>query len=115
VLTNLVSNAHKYTGKGGKIVLGANRVDDQTGLLGGLEVVHIWVQDTGIGIAAEDQDKIFRQYFRTEASKESASGTGLGLFISKSLVEMQSGRIWFESEPSKGSTFHFTVPVAETA
>jgi signal transduction histidine kinase len=115
VLTNLVSNAHKYTGKGGRIILGASRLDDQTGMLGGLEVVHIWVQDTGIGIALDDQDKIFRQYFRTEASKESASGTGLGLFISKSLVEMQSGRIWFESEPNKGSTFHFTVPVAETA
>jgi signal transduction histidine kinase len=115
VLTNLVSNAHKYTGKGGKIILGAGRLDDQTGLLSGLEVVHIWVRDTGIGIALEDQDKIFRQYFRTEASKESASGTGLGLFISKSLVEMQSGRIWFESEPNQGSTFHFTVPVAEIA
>lgn len=115
VLTNLLSNAYKYTGKGGKIILGASRLNDNTGLLGGLEVVHIWVQDTGIGIALEDQDKIFSQYFRTEASKESASGTGLGLFISKSLVEMQNGRIWFESEPNNGSTFHFTVPVAETA
>jgi signal transduction histidine kinase len=114
ILTNLVSNAHKYTAKGGIITLGADRLDDQTGFPGGLEVVHIWVQDTGIGIPLEDQDQIFQQYFRTDISKESASGTGLGLNISKSLVEMQGGRIWFESELNQGSTFHFTVPVAET-
>jgi signal transduction histidine kinase len=115
VLTNLLSNAHKYTAKGGQITLGAGRLDENSGLLSGLEVVHIWVKDTGIGIPLEDQDKIFRQYFRTEISKESASGTGLGLSISKSLVEMQGGRIWFESEVDQGSTFHFTLPVAETA
>jgi signal transduction histidine kinase len=115
VLTNLVSNAHKYTAKEGKITLGADRLDENSGLLSGLEVVHIWVQDTGIGIPLEDQDKIFQQYFRTDVSKESASGTGLGLNISKSLVEMQGGRIWFESELNQGSIFHFTVPVAETA
>jgi signal transduction histidine kinase len=114
VLTNLVSNAHKYTAKGGSITLGAERLDDQSGLLSGLELVHIWVQDNGIGIPMEDQDKIFQQYFRTDISKESASGTGLGLNISKSLVEMQGGRIWFESGLNQGSTFHFTIPVAET-
>ena len=115
VLTNLVSNAHKYTAKGGTITLGADKLADDTGLPGGLEVVHIWVQDSGIGIPVEDREKIFQQYFRTDISKESASGTGLGLNISKSLVEMQGGRIWFESELNQGSTFHFTVPVAEAA
>jgi signal transduction histidine kinase len=115
VLTNLVSNAYKYTGKGSTITLGADKLDDDTGLPGGLQVVHIWVQDSGIGIPIEDQEKIFQQYFRTEISKESASGTGLGLSISKSLVEMQGGKIWFESELNQGSTFHFTVPVAESA
>jgi signal transduction histidine kinase len=114
ILTNLLSNAHKYTAKGGTITLGADKPDELTGSSRGVEVVHIWVQDTGIGIPAEDQDKIFEQYFRTEISKESSSGTGLGLNISKSLVEMQGGRIWFESELDQGSTFHFTVPVAET-
>ena len=76
---------------------------------------HVWVRDNGIGIPEQDQDKIFQQYFRTDISKETASGTGLGLNISKSLVEMQGGRIWFESEMGKGTMFHFTVPVAESA
>jgi signal transduction histidine kinase len=80
-----------------------------------LKVVHLWVQDTGIGIPPEDLDKIFQQYYRTDASKDMASGTGLGLNITKSLVELQGGRIWFNSEVDKGSTFHFTTPIAETA
>jgi signal transduction histidine kinase len=78
-----------------------------------MKVVHVWVKDNGIGIPVEDQDKIFQQYFRTDISKETATGTGLGLNISRSLVEMQGGRIWFESKPDAGTTFHFTVPVAE--
>jgi signal transduction histidine kinase len=80
-----------------------------------IRVVHLWVKDSGIGISEEDQKKIFSQYFRTMISREIAQGTGLGLNITKSLVEMQGGRIWFESELQKGTTFHFTVPVAETA
>ncbi len=79
-----------------------------------LRFVHIWVKDNGIGISEEDQDKIFQQYFRTDISKETASGTGLGLNISKSLVEFQGGRIWFESKLNEGSTFHFTIPAAES-
>jgi signal transduction histidine kinase len=71
------------------------------------------VQDQGIGIPVEDQEKIFQQYFRTDGAKEMASGTGLGLAITKSLVEMQGGRIWFESVTNEGTTFHFTIPVAE--
>ena len=69
--------------------------------------------DNGIGIPVEDQEKIFEQYFRTEQSKDAATGTGLGLSISKSLIEMQGGHIWFESVFEQGTTFHFTVPVAE--
>jgi signal transduction histidine kinase len=115
ILTNLVSNASKYTPEAGHIYIGgklahANPDDDSS-----LMVVHLWIQDTGIGIPPEDWDKIFKQYYRTDASKEMASGTGLGLNITKSLVEMQGGRIWFESELGKGSTFHFTTPIAETA
>jgi signal transduction histidine kinase len=115
ILTNLVSNAHKYTPEGGKFTIGAERylpADDDT--LAGLEFVHIWIQDTGIGISEQDQKKIFQQYFRTEIAKEMASGTGLGLAITKSLVEMQGGRIWFESTLNEGTTFHITIPVAET-
>lgn len=115
ILLNLVSNAQKYTPEGGAVTVGAERQVVSGDAPAGLEVVHLWVRDTGIGIPAADQDKIFQSYFRTEISKETASGTGLGLNITRSLVEMQGGRIWFESEVGKGTTFHFTVPIAETA
>jgi len=115
VTTNLVSNAHKYTPQGGTITIGAQQTTSDASPSGNVKVVHIWVQDTGIGISPEDQKQIFQQYFRTSMSKEMASGTGLGLNITKSLIEMQGGNIWFESELRKGTTFHFTIPVAETA
>ena len=68
----------------------------------------------GVGISQEDQKKIFQKFFRSGDSKARKSpGTGLGLNITRSLVEMMGGRIWFESEFRQGTTFHFTVPVAE--
>lgn len=114
VLTNLVSNAHKYTPEGGRILVGAEVASNQWDPGGAREVVHVWVRDNGIGISMEDQAKIFQRFFRSEDSKaREAPGTGLGLNITKSLVEMQGGRIWFDSEYRKGTSFHFTVPVAE--
>jgi signal transduction histidine kinase/putative methionine-R-sulfoxide reductase with GAF domain len=114
VLTNLVSNAHKYTPEGGKIVVGAEAAFNQWDPEGAKQVVHLWVKDNGIGISTEDQAKIFQRFFRSDDSKaREAPGTGLGLNITKSLVEMQGGRIWFESEYRHGTTFHITVPVAE--
>jgi signal transduction histidine kinase len=114
VLTNLVSNAHKYTPEGGTIVVGAEAAANQWDPEGVKQVVHLWVKDNGIGISIEDQAKIFQKFFRSEDSKaREAPGTGLGLNITKSLVEMQGGRIWFESEFRHGTTFHFTVPIAE--
>jgi signal transduction histidine kinase len=114
VLTNLVSNAHKYTPEGGQVVVGAEATNNQWDPGGAKRVVHLWVRDNGIGINIEDQAKIFQRFFRSEDSKARESpGTGLGLNITKSLVEMQGGRIWFESEFRKGTTFHFTIPVAE--
>ena len=72
------------------------------------------MRDDGIGINEEDQSKVFQKFFRSEDQKaREVPGTGLGLNITKSLVEMQGGRIWFESEFRKGTTFHFTIPVAE--
>jgi len=72
------------------------------------------VKDNGIGISLEDQKKIFQKFFRSEDSKARESpGTGLGLNITRSLIEMMGGRVWFESEFRQGTTFHFTVPVAE--
>ena len=77
-------------------------------------MVHVWVRDSGIGIAPEDQQRIFEKFFRSEDPKaREAPGAGLGLNITRSLVEMQGGRIWFESQYRQGTTFHFTVPVAE--
>ncbi len=114
VLTNLVSNAHKYTPEGGKIIVGAEATNNQWDPGGAKRVVHIWVKDNGIGINIEDQAKIFQKFFRSDDMKaREAPGTGLGLNITKSLVEMQGGRIWFDSEFRNGTTFHFTIPIAE--
>jgi signal transduction histidine kinase len=113
ILTNLVSNAQKYTPEGGGFTIGAERYLEAGGVLAGTAYVHTWVQDQGIGISEADQKHIFQQYFRTDDAKEMASGTGLGLSITKSLVEMQGGRIWFESLQGSGTTFHFTVPIVE--
>lgn len=114
VLTNLISNAHKYTPENGKLVVGAEASSNQWDPEGAPQVVHIWVKDNGIGINAEDQQKIFTKFFRADDEKaREAPGTGLGLNITKSLIEMQGGKIWFESEFREGTTFHFTIPVAE--
>jgi signal transduction histidine kinase len=115
VLTNLVSNAHKYTPAEGEIVIGARRSANEWDAEGASEVVHVWVKDNGIGISPEDQAKIFQKFFRSEDSKaREAPGTGLGLNITRSLTEMQGGKIWFESEFRAGTTFHITIPVSES-
>lgn len=113
ILTNILSNAYKYTPESGQIIIGGHLDQANPDESKSLKVVHLWIQDSGIGIPTEDQDKIFQRYFRTDASKEMASGTGLGLIITKNLVEMHGGRVWFESELQKGTTFHFTTPIVE--
>jgi signal transduction histidine kinase len=114
VLINLVSNAHKYTPEAGTLLVGAESSPNRWDPEGAKNVVHLWVKDNGIGISPEDQARIFQKFFRSEDQKaREAPGTGLGLNITKSLVEMQGGRIWFESMFRQGTTFHFTIPVAE--
>lgn len=114
VLTNLISNAHKYTPDEGVIQVNVEEVPNQWDLDGAPRVIHLWVKDNGIGMTLEDQQKMFQKFFRSDDPKaREAPGTGLGLNITKSLVEMQGGKIWFESEYRKGTAFHFTVPVAE--
>lgn len=104
ILTNLLSNAYKYTPEEGRI-----RVTVQPN--GGFVVCS--VSDTGIGIAPEEQERLFTKFFRSQHPMVRAvPGTGLGLVITKSLVELQGGQIWVESEPGKGSAFTFTLPVA---
>jgi PAS domain S-box-containing protein len=114
ILTNLVSNAQQYTPDGGNVTLSAALQNDV-----GPEVekmVQINVTDDGIGIAPEDIDKIFNRFFRSDHPLvQETAGTGLGLHITKSLVEMHGGELWVESELERGSTFSFTLPLAQTA
>ncbi|MEA2008946.1 MAG: GAF domain-containing protein, partial [Chloroflexota bacterium] len=115
ILTNLVSNAHKYTSSEGEIFVRGEQTKNQWDTEGVDEVVHIAVQDKGMGIPEKDQPNIFSKFFRTDEAKSSeAPGTGLGLSITRDLVEMQGGKIWFESVHNQGTTFHFTIPIAET-
>ena len=107
VMTNLISNANKYTPERGAILVHAQRAD-------AAGMIQISVQDNGFGMTAEDQEKLFQKFFRSGDEKvREAPGTGLGLSITKNLTELQGGTIWFESEFRKGTTFHFTVPIAK--
>lgn len=114
ILTNLISNAHKYTPEGGRIEVIAREALNEWDPNGPKHVVHIMVRDNGLGMSEEDQRKVFQKFFRSEdARAREAPGTGLGLHLTKYLVEMHGGRIWFESKLNEGTTFHFTIPVAE--
>ena len=77
--------------------------------------VLVSVADTGPGIALEDQERIFEEFQQTEVGQEQREGTGLGLALSRKLVELHGGRIWVESEPGHGSTFTFTLPAEAKA
>ena len=107
VLRNLLVNALRHTPSGGSVTMTVSSAG---------EAVEIAVADTGEGIAPEDLPYVFDRFWRAERSRARggrwAGGTGLGLPIAQSLVEAQGGRIWAESEPGQGSTFHFTLPLA---
>ena len=106
VLTNLIGNAIKYTPDNGEISVTAVHSKQR-------QMVRVTIQDTGLGIQAEEQQQIFSKFFRSDDSDVRARpGTGLGLYITKSLIEKQNGRIWFESQYGEGTAFHFTLPVA---
>lgn len=114
VLINLISNANKYTSENGNIHIHAEKNVNIWDEHGAPEVIHIWVKDNGLGISQDDQKKIFQKFFRSDDEQVRKSpGTGLGLNITKSLIELQGGHIWFESEIKKGTTFHITIPVSE--
>lgn len=103
VLINLITNAIKYNKKGGEVKILAEGK--------GSEII-VKVSDTGLGIRTEDYKRVFDKFWRAE-EVHNIEGTGLGLFIVKNLVELMSGRIWFESEAGKGTTFSITLPVAD--
>ncbi|HID11961.1 MAG TPA: PAS domain S-box protein, partial [Candidatus Latescibacteria bacterium] len=120
ILFNLLSNAVKFTPDGGKVRVTAKRAkpDDlpkrlETEGLDG-EWAMVSVSDTGIGIAPEDQERIWREFEQVDNDlSRRYEGTGLGLPLTKRLVELHGGRIWVESEPGKGSTFTFVLPLEQ--
>lgn len=101
VISNLIGNALRYTPEAGSIEVGAS--------LKGRNVI-IYVEDTGVGIPEEYQDKIFDKFVRANNNKDGNTGTGLGLAISREIIEAHNGEIWVESKEGKGSKFIFTIP-----
>jgi signal transduction histidine kinase len=107
ILTNLISNAHKYTLEEGNIMVAARQDDG---------FVRVDVSDTGIGLSPEDQAQLFTKFFRArDRSLQAGGGTGLGLVITRFLVELHGGRMTVSSAPGQGSTFSFCLPVMEVS
>lgn len=101
IITNLFDNAVKYTEKG-KITIG---------LTGNKEVVQFFIRDTGVGIPAEDIPHLFQKFYRVDTrATRTTGGTGLGLFISRKILELYKGKIWVDSQAGKGSTFYVNLP-----
>jgi signal transduction histidine kinase len=104
IVYNLLSNAVKFTPEGGSVVVASAQVDGE---------VQVSVTDTGPGIVVADRERIFEEFQQTDVGVQQREGTGLGLALSKRLVELHGGRIWVESEPGHGSRFVFTLPIKE--
>jgi RNA polymerase sigma factor (sigma-70 family) len=104
VILNLLSNAIKFTPEGGRIDVGAVLTDG---------FVAVSVRDTGIGIALDDQEKVFEEFRQVGASAKKIEGTGLGLTLCRKFVELHGGKIWVQSELGVGSTFTFSIPLRE--
>jgi len=103
-ISNLIDNAMKYNSKKGSVVVGLKPVKDKP-------YVQVSVRDTGVGIAPADMEKLFQKFFRApSARKVQADGSGLGLYITKNIVQQHGGNIWVESTLGRGTTFFFTLP-----
>ncbi len=102
VLTNITSNAIKFTPEGGSISISADDYDKKMGIIA--------IKDTGKGIKKEDIPRVFDRFSQLESIDHHSEGTGLGMTISKSIIEKLGGDIWLESEPGKGTTVFFTLP-----
>ena len=104
VLLNLLGNAIKYTPQGGPIDITVTQTEDGQG-------ARVSIHDCGIGIPPEQQARLFARFSRARnASAHGITGTGLGLFLCRELIERHGGRIWLESAEGKGSTFAFMLP-----
>ncbi|MBU1158882.1 MAG: GAF domain-containing sensor histidine kinase [Candidatus Thermoplasmatota archaeon] len=103
VLFNLINNAIRYTAEGGQITIGADILSGK---------VHIWIKDTGKGIADSDKQKIFDRFFLADMGLTRDDGrVGIGLYVSREIIRKHGGDMWFESSEAVGSTFHFTIPL----
>jgi NtrC-family two-component system sensor histidine kinase KinB len=102
VLTNLISNALRYVRQDGQIQIEAKKIGSH---------VHLSVRDDGPGIPPEYQSRVFQKFVQVKGRQ--SGGTGLGLAICKEIVRAHGGAIWVESSPGQGSTFTFTLPVAQ--
>ena len=100
VLANLIANALKFTSSGGVVTVRADRVGDE---------LRVSVLDTGTGIAVDKLEEVFERFW--QVGKNDRRGLGLGLYISRSIVDAHGGRIWAESTLGIGSAFHFTIPL----
>ncbi len=104
VFQNLADNAVHYTEKGGRVAISIKYLEKEKEVL-------VSIQDNGIGIPKEQQERVFSRFFRGDnAVKTETEGTGLGLYIAKNIIEAHKGEIWFESAPGRGTTFYFTIP-----
>jgi PAS domain S-box-containing protein len=113
VLTNLVGNAIKYSPGGGVIRIGG-WVEEGESTAGNARVV-LYVADQGIGIPQGEIAKIFDRFYRVDSTlRRSTAGAGLGLFLAKAIIEAHAGQIWVRSEPGKGTTFFFALPLNST-
>lgn len=102
VIRNLIQNAINYTPENGHIEVGVKENKDS---------LQVYIADSGIGIPKEEQGKIFTKYYRAiNAMKMLSGGSGLGLFLCKEIIESHQGKIWFNSEQGKGTTFGFLIP-----
>jgi two-component system phosphate regulon sensor histidine kinase PhoR len=107
VIQNLLDNAIKYTPSGGKIKISLKHNKDK-------KEIEFTIKDTGVGILEEQQPRIFSKFFRgANVMRMETEGSGLGLFISKNIIEAHGGRIWFESKEGEGTAFYFTLPIKE--
>lgn len=102
-IQNIIDNAIRYTRKGGRVTVS---------LKSGRKEIELRVQDSGIGIPENQQERVFSKFFRgVNVMRMETEGSGLGLFITKNIIEAHGGKIWFESEENKGTTIYLTLPI----
>lgn len=106
VISNLISNAVKYSDQGSKILVQSKIIENQ---------IEVSVTDNGIGIQKQDLEKLFDRFYRVESMETTTiSGLGIGLYLSAEIIQLHQGKIWAESIFGQGSTFHFTLPLSDS-